>query len=66
MALGGDLNGVKTSARTITPLQGMTKADREAFVASLTGHDKYVYEKGMEFYAKYADDMIKFAEKYMD
>jgi hypothetical protein len=66
MALGGDLNGVKASARAITPLQGMTKADREAFVASLTGHDKYVYEKGMEFYAKYADDMIKFAEKYMD
>ena len=66
MAENGTLNGVKASARAITPLQGMTKADREAFVASLTGHDKYVYEKGMEFYAKYADDMIKFAEKYMD
>lgn len=66
MSLDGDLNGIKASARAITPLQGMSKEDREAFVSSLTGHDKYVYEKGMEFYAKYADDMIKFAEKYMD
>lgn len=59
---GGDIKGIETSAKSMNPIQSLKKDDREPFIKSLTGHDKEMYDKGMEFYRWYADDMVKFAK----
>jgi hypothetical protein len=64
MALGGDMKGIESSARGMNPLQSMKKEDKEAFIASLQGQDKIVYEKGMAYYDQYAKDLVDLAKKY--
>jgi hypothetical protein len=64
IVLGGTLNDIKTSARSLDPLNSMKKEDKKDFLSKLSKHELEVYNKGMAYYEQYAEDMIALANKY--
>ncbi len=61
--LGGTYEDIKTSARSLNPLNQLDANQIRDFEEWLSDEEKKRYEEGMKYYEKYADDILDIAYK---